>query len=445
MICLTISVLLGTASFDSECLAAQTTEDAAANWHHWRGPDVTGVSSTAKPPTQWSENENIQWKVPIDGAGTSTPIVWGDKVFLLTAIKTEEKDESIPDPKDQPKQNYFDIKRPNAFHQFVVICLDRTTGQENWRQVANKLVPHEGHHGDCDFAPASPTTDGERIYCWFGSAGLFCYDLDGNPVWQRDLGKMYVGSSVGEGCSPVIHDGKLIVVRDHTRQSMIHVLDAQSGDTIWEKKRDESDAWATPCVVEHNGATQVITAASNQVRSYNLDDGEVIWSCRGLTGNVIPCPIVDGDLVYCMSGYKGFSILAMRITASGDITETENVAWKQRKGAPYIPSPLLFDRTLYFVQSNTNILSAIDSQTGESIRKRDRLPQLKNIFASPVAADGRLYFVDRSGKTLVMDAANNLEVVSVNSLNERIDASPALAGNQLFLRGEKSLYCISAE
>ena len=176
-------------------------ESFADNWHQWRGPNATGVSTTANPPVKWSEDENVKWKVAIEGQGTSTPIIWGDKVFVLTAINTGVKDPSIPDPEDQPKTNFFDIKQPNAQHAFVVLCLDRNSGKEIWRQIATTKIPHQGAHNDNDFAPASPTTDGKHLYCWFGSAGLFCYDLQGNKIWEKKLGEVKVGSSLGEGAA----------------------------------------------------------------------------------------------------------------------------------------------------------------------------------------------------------------------------------------------------
>ena len=420
-------------------------EDSASNWHQWRGPQANGVSPTADPPVSWSEDENIKWKVAIEGRGTSTPIVWGDKVFVLTAIKTGEKDASIPDPKDQPKTNFFDIKRPNETRAFVVLCLDRNTGKEVWRDSAATKIPHEGAHNDNDFASASPTTDGERLYCWFGSAGLFCYSLDGQKLWQRELGEVPVGSSLGEGCSPVVHDDKLVIVRDHSGQSSIEVLDAKSGETLWQKDRDEDNAWATPLVIEHSGKTQVITAASNYVRSYDLDNGDIIWQCDGLTGNVIPCPVVDGDSVICMSGYKGYSALAIPMTETGDISGSEKILWKIDRGTPYIPSPLLYDGLLYFNQSNQSILTCLDSNTGEVAFGPKRIGQLSNLYASPVGASGRVYMVGRGGKSLVLQRSQDFKTLSTNQLDERFDASAAIAGKQLFLRGAEHLYCIEQD
>lgn len=424
------------------CGAFADDLSVANNWHQWRGPSANGVSTTANPPVSWSEDENIKWKVAIDGQGTSTPIIWNDRVFVLTAIKTGEKDSSIPDPEDQPKTNFFDIKRPNQQHAFVVLCLDRNTGKVIWQKTATTKIPHEGAHNDNDFASASPTTDGERLYCWFGSAGLFCYDLDGNMLWERELGEARVGSSLGEGCSPVVHKDKLVIVRDHSRKGAIEVLDTKTGKTVWKKSRDEDNAWATPLVLEHSGRSQVITAASNFVRSYDLNSGEIIWQCGGLTGNVTPCPVVDGDFVICMSGYQGHSAIAIPLTETGDISGGEKLRWSVDRGTPYIPSPLLYDGLLFMNQSNQGIIRCLDSKTGQVVFGPERLKGVSNIYASPVGADGHIYYVGRRGTTLVMKRLQKLELIGTNALNDRFDASPAVAGRQLFLRGEKHLYCI---
>ncbi len=420
-------------------------ESFADNWHQWRGPDATGVSTTADPPVAWSEDENVKWKVAIEGQGTSTPIIWGDKVFVLTAINTGVKDPSIPDPEDQPKTNFFDIKQPNAQHAFVVLCLDRNTGKEIWRQVATTKIPHQGAHNDNDFAPASPTTDGKHLYCWFGSAGLFCYDLQGNKIWEKKLGEVKVGSSLGEGCSPVLHEGKLVIVRDHAGQSTIEVLDAKTGKTLWKRERDEGNAWATPRIIPHSGKTQVITAASGFVRSYDLNTGDVIWQCSGLTGNAIPCPVVEGDYVICMTGYQGYSAMAIPLTETGDISDSEKILWKKERGTPYIPSPLLYEGLIFYNQSNQAILTCLDAKTGEVAFGPKRVGELSNIYASPVGAGGRVYLTGRNGNTLVLERGPEYKVTALNKLDERFDASPALAGNQLFLRGAKHLYCIETQ
>jgi outer membrane protein assembly factor BamB len=250
-------------------------------------------------------------------------------------------------------------------------------------------------------------------------------------------------ASLGEGCSPVVYDEKVVVLRDHTGQSTIEVLDAATGDTVWKKDRDEGGAWATPLISDRHGRTQVITAASNKVRSYDLNSGEIIWECGGLTGNVIPCPVADEDAVYCMSGYQGYALLALPLAAKGDISNSDQIRWKDSRGTPYVPSPLLYDERLYFSQSNQAILSCLDAKTGAPIIDRTRLPGISNIYASPVAADNRVYIVGRDGTTLVLERSDELKILATNKIDDSIDASPALAGDQLFLRGSKYLYCIA--
>lgn len=411
----------------------------ANHWHQWRGPENNGMSRTANPPLEWSEEKNVAWKVAIPGQGTASPIVWGDSVFILTAVNTERIDPSLPKPEDQPKR-VFGITHPNTHYQMIVMCLNRKTGKEVWRDVATTLVPHEGHHRDASFASASPFCDGERLYCWFGSAGMFAYSLDGEKLWRRDLGKAKVGASLGEGSSPVVHDGKVVLVRDHAGQSSITVLNAATGKTLWTKERDEKNAWATPAIVKHHGVTQVITCASKQVRAYNLENGEIIWFATGLTNNCTPCPIVKGDTVYCMSGYEGYALLAIPITGKGDVTKS--IRWQLDRGTPYVPSPVLYNDRLYFTQSNQNILTAVDIKDGRKVIEKSRLPEVGGVYASPVAAADRIYFTGRRGNTVVLEPGDSLQVLAHNKLDDHFHASPALAGKQLFLRGLEYLYCL---
>ena len=247
----TVAALFFVSHVAAATLTAQTAKEIRDNWHQWRGPMATGLSLGRTPPLKWSETENIAWKTSIDGNGTSTPIIWNDKIFLLTTIDTGKVDPDLPPPDEQPKR-MFGIKYPNTFHRYVVLCLDRATGDELWRKTAVEKVPHQGHHGDNDFASSSPTTDGIRLYVWFGSAGLFCFDLDGNELWKRDLGEVDTRLSFGEGSSPVIHDDRLILVRDHEGQSVIMAFNAKNGETIWKVDRDEPSAWATPLIAKRS-------------------------------------------------------------------------------------------------------------------------------------------------------------------------------------------------
>ena len=247
---------------------------AAENWPSWRGPGHNGVSRSANPPLEWSEEKNVQWKTAIPGAGNSTPIVWGDKVFVLTAINTGIVDPGLPKPEDQP-QRVFGIKRPNTTHSFFVLCLDRETGREIWRRRATDNIPHQGHHKDASFASSSPITDGERLYCWFGSTGLFCYDLDGKLLWQRDLGHVHVGADLGEGTSPALYDGKLVIVRDHARQSYIEMLDAKTGEKIMELE-DKHQYGVTEFLFHPDGKHFFSAGRDTVIRVWNLEDGKLV-------------------------------------------------------------------------------------------------------------------------------------------------------------------------
>lgn len=411
-------------------------------WHQWRGPQANGVAPHGNPPLEWSESKNVRWKVEIPGEGSSTPIIWGDRIFLLTAIETDHVAKDVPAPADQPKRP-FGIVFPNRVHQFVVLCLDRKSGKTLWRHTANELVPHEGVHPDNDFASASPVTDGRHLFASFGSRGIYCYTLSGELKWQRDLGDMQTRLSFGEGSSPVLHGDTLVTTWDHDGPSFIAALNALTGEVKWKKDRDEMSAWATPLIVTRDGRTQIVTNASKRVRSYDLNTGELLWECGGQVGNVTPSPVASGNLVYCMSGYRGSALYALPLDGKGDLTGSDKIAWKHDRGTPYIPSPVLFDDRLYFVQSNDGILSSLDAASGKTILERTRLPGIARVYASPVGAAGQVYITSRDGATLVFRHGTKFEVLATNKLDDDIDASPAIVGDELYLRGKKFLYCLA--
>jgi outer membrane protein assembly factor BamB len=335
---------------------------------------------------------------------------------------------------------------PTNFHQFVVLCLDRRTGRTLWQQIANEAVPHEGHHATGSFAAGSPVTDGRYVYASFGSYGTYCYDMDGNLRWQTDLGDMQTRNSFGEGSSPVLAGDTLVVNWDHEGDSNIFALDARTGDIKWQKPRDERTSWNTPLVAEYNGRTQVITNGTNRARSYDLATGELLWECGGQTDNPIPSPLRLGDLAICISGFRGYAAIAIPLDSTGDLTDTDQPAWRLNKGTPYVSSAALVGDRLYFTKDRSGIMSCVDARSGEVIIDQKRLPGLDDIYASPVAAAGRVYFTGRNGNTVAVDAAaDELRVVAENHLDETIDASPAIVGREMFLRGERSLYCVAAD
>ncbi len=422
-------------------------EDSASQWlhqwHQWRGPLADGTAPHGAPPIRWDRQTNIKWQVPVPGEGHATPIVWDDRIFLVSAEATSRQIDRLAPPKQEPPGGYM-TRRPTHFYRFRVDCLDRETGRIVWQQIASEDLPHEGRHGTNTYASASPTTDGQRLYVSFGSRGLFCYDLDGNLLWQRDLGNMITRRGWGEGTSPVIHDGALIVNWDHEGQSFLVVLDPATGETRWRVERDEVTSWVTPRVVSYQGRQQLIVPATRRITSYDLDTGEVIWECGGLTTNVIPMPVVHDDLVICMSGHGGNAAVAVRLDSKGDVTDNrDQVVWRLTRDTPYVPSPILYGDLLYFTKSNMAVLTTVDPATGETLADNIRLPGLRNIYASPVAANGRIYFTSREGTTLVVENKATLQVLATNRLDQPIDASPAIVGDQLFLRTHDHLICIA--
>jgi outer membrane protein assembly factor BamB len=413
------------------------------NWHQWRGPLANGTAPKGDPPVKWDEKTNVKWKTPIPGKGSATPIVWGDRVFVLTALDTGRQ----ADPADLPKPDDRFEKRttaPTTYYQFIVYCLDRQTGKVLWQKTAAEQVPHEGHQPTHSFAAGSPTTDGRYLYVSFGSRGLYCYDLEGKLQWTRDFGKMATRLGWGEAVTPTLHGDTLVVSWDQEAGSFITALDARTGATRWKTSRDEPTTWTTPLVVEYQGRTQVVVNGTNRARSYDLATGQELWQCGSQTPavNPIPSAVRYGDRVICMSGYKTMTARAIALDATGDVTKSDKVAWHHDRGTPYVPSPLLAGNRLYFTQLNDPFLTCLDAETGKPVFDRVRLAGLGSVYASPVCAAGRIYLPDRDGTTLVFKKSDKLEILATNRLGETIDASPAVVGKQLFLRGEKHLFCI---
>lgn len=424
-----------------------------SSWPMWRGTSGAGLAPGAKPPLAWSEQQNVKWKVKVPGEGYSTPIIWKDRIYLLTAIETKEASPKGTAPREQPSAppgkggkkggGFGGDPAPNKPYEFVVLALDRGTGNVVWQKTARKELPHEGRHPTNTFASSSPITDGENLYVPFGSRGYYCYDLQGNLKWSKDLGDMRTKMGFGEGASPVLAGNLLIVHWDHEDQSFIIALDKKTGAEVWRTNRDETSSWSTPVIVEHEGRRQAVVAASKRTRSYDVETGKVVWEAAGLTGNVIPMPVVGHGMVYVMSGFRGFSIQAIKLSSRGDVTDTDNIAWSVKKSAPYVPSPVLSGDRLYMSKSNDAYLSCLNARTGEVIYQDQALPGVRSIYASPLAANGHLYIVGREGTVMVVKDAPQFEVVATNKLDDRIDASPAMLEKELFLRGHEHLYCIS--
>lgn len=418
--------------------SAQPASEANRHWHQWRGPLANGVAPEGKPPLEWSEDRNIRWKVDIPGQGHSTPIVWGDRIFLQTAIPTEDRPVEGGGP--LPVSTY---EKPA---KFVVLALDRRTGKTAWQRTVREEVPHEGSHRDGSLAPASPITDGRHLYAFFGSRGVYCLTLDGDPVWEKDLGDMQTRRGFGEGSSPALHDGTLIINWDHEGDSFIVALDAKTGEEKWRRSRDEVTSWSTPLILDDGGRTLAVVSAAERVRAYDIKTGDVVWQCGGLGLNCIPNPVAGFGHVIVMSGYQNPAALAIRYAgAKGDLTDTDAITWRADKGTSYVPSPLLYDDTLYFLQKNNGILSCVDPRTGKPYYDQTRLEDITGVYSSPVGADGRVYITGRNGTTVVLDRGPEFKVLATNKLDDEFSASPAIVGKELFLRGHQRLYCVATE
>jgi len=434
------------------------------NWPTWRGPLWTGVAPMGNPPTTWSEEENVQWKIDLPGLGYASPIVWGDQVIILTAVEKEgdktaaaESSEAQEPPERERRgrgprgggRGRRGGAPPSAVHDFVVMSVNRRNGDIIWQKTANSQVPHEAFRmNDNSFASASPITDGQFIYASFGSYGIYCYDMRGNQIWKKDLGDFSMRNSFGEGSSPTLYQDRLIVTCDQENDSFITALNTKDGEVVWRVPRDEASSWSTPLVVEHAGKTQVIVNGANRVRSYDLENGDVIWECGGQTGNVVPVPLLLGENVICMSGWRGSAIFSLPLSATGDITGTDTIDWHYdgstdyRAGTPYVPSPLLYDGALYFLKSYNGILTRMSAETGEVDFDNQRLNGISRVYSSPVGAAGRVYITGRGGKTIVLKLSEKYEVLAENELDASIDATPAIVGNQMIIRSQHKLYCL---
>ena len=420
-------------------LAATIASDGAGErfWPQWRGPHATGVSRHATPPIEWSETKNVRWKVEIPGRGSSSPVVWGDHLFLLSAVPVGVDGSASHQSRS--------TMQPRDVHRFIVLAIDRRTGRIKWERTAQEERPRAPSMKDGTWASSSAITDGSRVFAFFESTGLYAYDMDGSLLWQKHFGDKQMFAEVGEsGSTPVLYGDRLVVVWDHQGESFIVALDVRTGAELWRKSRDEVDSWATPLVVTHEGRAQVVTAAEKRLRSYDLATGDIVWESNGLTMNPIPSPVSDGGLLFAMSGFKGNRLSAIRLAdAKGDISGGKANAWTLDRDTPYVPSPLLYDGLLYFLKSNAGILSVFDANTGRPHYQAQRLNGIPEVYSSPVAAQGRVYITGRDGTTAVLRQGPRFEMLARNTLDDGFDASAALVDGHMYLRGYRYLYDIA--
>ena len=420
--------------------------DSSVNWPQFRGPGALGVADHPSLPDRWSTNENVAWKVKVPGRGWSSPIVWGERVFVTTAVSDGQVEPA-------KKGLYFGGERkeiPQAEHRWLVLCFDLQSGRELWRQEAHRGTPPNPLHVKNTYASATPVTDGERVYAYFGNVGLFCYDLEGRRLWSTNWPPVKTRYGWGSAASPVLHDGRIFVVNDNDEQSFGVALDAKSGRQLWRVQRDEKSNWATPYVWRNEQRTELITPGTKRVRSYDLD-GKLLWELGGMSSIVIPTPLSKGGLLYVCSGYVGDKVrpvFAIKPGAAGDITlkpgETNNefIAWHQPTAGPYNPSPLFYG-DYFYVLFDFGFLSCHDARTGRQVYEKQRIREDTTSFtASPWAANGRIFALSEDGDTFVFEAGPEYKLLHTNSLDEMCMATSAISGDRLLIRTLTKLYCL---
>jgi outer membrane protein assembly factor BamB len=416
---------------------------AQQNWPQFRGAHSRGLG-TEDPslPDRWSSTENVVWQTPVPGRGWSSPIVWGDRVFL-TAVVNEGKD---PAPK---KGLYFggeNKKPPTTLHRWMVYCLDFQTGKVLWEREAHKGIPATTIHIKNSYASETPATDGERVYVVFGNVGVFCYDLDGKLVWSEKLPAYKTMYGWGTAASPVVYKGRLYLVNDNEEESSLAALDARTGKEIWRVSRDEKSNWSTPYIWENEQRTEIVTPGTVKTRSYDLD-GKLLWELTGASNLTIPTPFSEFGLLYTGSGYvlsKTRPLFAIRPGATGDISikpdqsEGKYIAWCQWEGAPYNPSFLVYSDHCY-VLYDRGFFGCFEAMTGKPAYEKQRLPA-SAFTASPWAYHGKVFCLSEDGDTVVVQAGPEFKVLGKNSLDEMCMATPAIARGSLLLRTEGKLY-----
>ncbi len=444
-----MSHLLYRALLVAFCLPGLALAESPRNdhWFQFRGPGNRGIAENTSLPDRWSATKNVAWKTDIPGRGWSSPIVCGNRVFLTTVINEGES--------EKPKKGlYFGGNRPappKFVHRWQVRCLDLNSGKTLWQQEVHKGKPNSAIHLKNSFASETPVTDGERVYCYFGNVGVFCFDLNGNRIWSKQLKPHRTRFGWGTAASPVLHENRLYLVNDNEDDSYLLALDKKSGKEIWRVKRDEKSNWATPYIWKQAKRTEIVTPGTGQVRSYDLD-GKLLWSLKGMSSITIATPYESNGLLYVTSGYvlsRQRPIYAIRPGASGDLTlskgKTTNawIAWSDPQAAPYNPSTLIYRDRLY-VLYDRGLFAAYDAKTGSAVYSKRRVPNGRAFTSSPWAYNGKLFCVNEDGVTFVIQAGEKFKVLHINALAEddMCMATPAVAGDRLLIRTAKRIYCI---
>ncbi len=416
---------------------------AGSNWPQWRGPESTGISPEKNLPLAWSSTKNVQWKTPIVGRGHSSPIVWGNRVFLTTAVEGE----IVPGAKavthliEGKPWVHPDSVGANRKHAFKVIALDSNTGKVLWERTAWEGTPYDDRHRKSSYAASTSVTDGKLVYAYFGSEGLYAYDFNGKLAWKADLGK-WGNQGMGTGTSPVLYQDLIIIQADEENgdNSFITALDKKTGKQVWKTPRKIQASFSTPIVVKTAKRAELITTGTEAIIAYDPLTGKELWRSKGLESNAIPSPVATSDTVIVAAGYPAKIAMAIPLGGAGEVAE-KNLLWTFTKGTAYVPSPILYGDYVYLI-TDRGIMTALEAKTGKVMYEGGRVPIPATFTGSPVAFDGKLLLTSEDGDTFIIKAGPKHEVIGTNSIDEPVYSSPAIADGKIFIRGEKNLYCI---
>jgi outer membrane protein assembly factor BamB len=429
-------------------IAVLLLTSALANdrWPQFRGPQSMGVAEDPALPDTWSATENVAWKTDIPRTGWSSPVVWGDRIFITSVVSSSEL--------EKPKKGlYFggERKPPEVEHRWMVYCVDFKTGTMRWEREVNRAVPRFSRHLKNSYASETPVTDGERVYAYYGNVGMFCFDMDGKPVWSKRWGPFETQNGWGTGASPVLHRNRIYVVNDNNTRSFITALDKKTGEQVWRVDRDEGTNWATPFVWENELRTEIITAGAKKVRSYDLN-GKLLWELAGMSSITIPTPFSKFGLLYVTSGYVADSarpVFAVRPGAAGDISlrsddkSNRYIAWFLPQAGPYNPSPIVYG-DYYYTLFDRGFLTCHDARTGKEVYSKQRIDATAGAFtSSPWAYNGKIFCLSEDGDTFVIQGGPDYKLLGKNSLDEMCMATPAIARGSLIIRTASRLYRIA--
>jgi len=420
----------------------------AENWPHWRGPATTGVSSETGLPERWSDTENIAWRAPLRGLGISSPIVWGDQVFVTSQLgRGARRAGNHPtlvqggNPADAGERALGGGSAATADKvSFLVTALNRVDGRKLWEYE----LPAEGRlaevHDKHNLASSSPVTDGRRVYAWFGTGQLVALDMSGKLVWSRHLGREYAPFDInwGHSSSPAIFNDSLVLICYHQPTAYLLNLDTASGKTRWRVERGRDiNSYSTPLVVNTAGRPELIVNSSEGVSGHDATSGQLLWHIQETNRFPIPMPVFHDGLIYTSRGYRSGPYMAIRPGGKGDVSKS-HVVWRVDTGAPYVSSLVHYNGVLYMA-GDVGVLSAIDAKTGQRVWQE----RTGGVFtASPVAADGKIYLLSEDGQTIVLTAGAKPRVLARNRLNARQLASPAISGGRLFIRTDDAVIAV---